>query len=406
MPNILRTTKLRLFIFSVFILFTASTLTIGCADEPGSLGKDFLNPNDTEGVRVFDSYVDTMQITSAMFKRYVNTSISNNLMIGINGTYNSKSLIRFNDVNSNYDSATVTSAVLTLTYRNYYFPVSSTDSLGQISFDAYSVLKNLDYGTATLDSVNSSSFGTTSRGTYTGNPTADTQRINVTLDNQLVKDWLEYAADTSYSVKNYGVALIPNASSNVLKGFYSINAGSDVKPKVTVIVTKNGDTDTLTLDNTSSLFMTDATITPGAETFSIQGAISYGTFMNFDLSKIPSTATINDAQVFLTLDAGSSALTQQSINKVAFLFVTDTAGPTVEPAAFELAPHNGSSTQYVVRIIAPFQRWLQGTTNFGVTLTAYSHRIALDLFTFFNMNATDPTKRPRVIIKYTPRITP
>ncbi len=393
------------------IIFTLVTFyTIGCADDPSSLGLNFIPPGETTGVRVFDSYIDTMQVTSVNVRKYVNTSTSSNLMVGINGSYNSKGLIRFGGLSGDYDSATVNSATLTLSYRNYYFPVSASDSLGQIAFDVFKINQSLNFSAITLDSVNSSTFGTVSQGSYTGSPTADSQKITISLNTAMVKDWLEYAADTSYPNKNYGMVLSPSAASTVIKAFYSgLSAISEnVRPKLTVIVTKNNNTDTLTTSGSATVSLVNASITPSSETFSLQAGVSYVQTMKFDLSKIPSNATINDVQLYLTLDSANSKFSNQTSHSIAAQYISDTAGLVTDGFSFSGSPSGG---QYVIRVMSgfqasPFQRWLLGETNYGIMLRAGNQFTNLDLFTFFNTTVADPNKRPRIIIKYTPRVTP
>lgn len=409
--NIL-SSKLKYYSLSLFIVTALSIFTVGCADDPSSLGLDFIPPGETTGVRIFDSYIDTMAITSQSVKYYVNTSASANLMIGTNGTYNSKGLVKFGGISGDYDSAVVNSAVLTLTYKNYYFPAAPSDSLGQVAFDVFSVQQNLNYGTITLDSVNSGSFGNTTQGNFTGTPTADTQQVTITLNNQLAKDWLEYAADTNYSVKNYGVALTPSGASNVIKGFYSglEGIGDNVKPKLQIIVTKNGDTDTLTTTSSQTVSLVDATIAPNSETFQLQAGVSYINVMKFDMSRIPSTATINDVQLYLTLDDAGSEFTSLTTYNTGSLYISDTAGYKTTGGTFT-SSIEASTGKYVTRLVAgfqvsPFQRWLLGEANNGLLLFASNQLRNLDLFSFYSPTASDLSKRPRVIIKYTPRVTP
>lgn len=404
--------KLKFYTLSLFIAATLSIITIGCADDPSSLGLDFIPPGDTTGVRVFDSYIDTMAISSHMVKYYTNTSSSANLMIGKTGAYDAKGLIKFYGISGDYDSATVNSATLTLTYKNYYFPAASSDSLGQIAFDVFSIQQNLNLLTITLDSVNSGSFGNTSQGTFTGSPTADTQQVTIDLSTQLAKDWLEYAADTAYSVKNYGIVLSPTGASNVIKGFYSglDGIGDNVTPKLQIIVTKNGDTDTLTMLNSETVSLTDANLTPGAETFQLQAGVSYVNLLKFDMSRIPSDATINDVQLYLALDDAGSVFTNLTTYTVSSIYISDTAGYVTAGGAFNGGP-DAASGKYMIRLtaqfqVSPFQRWLLGEANYGIMLFAANQQRNLDLFSFYGPNATDPNKKPRVVIKYTPRVTP
>lgn len=403
--------KMKFSILGVAFAAVLSIYTIGCSDDPSDLGLNFIPPGETTGVRVFDSYIDTMQITSTNVKYYVNTSNSANLMVGKNGTYDAKGLIKFGNISGDYDSATVNSATLTLKYRNYYFPVSPADSLAQISFDIYKVQQPLNFSSITLDSVNSGSFGTTSQGSYTGTPTADTQEVSISLNTAMVKDWLEYAADTNYSGKNYGIVLSPNSASNVIKAFYSgALTNENVRPKLQIIVTKNNDTDTLYTTTASTVSLTDATINPNNETFSLQAGVSYVQIMNFDMSRLPQTATINDVQLYLTLDTANSMFSRESAYKIGCLYVSDTAsGYKTTGFSFDGTPDN--SGRYMTRLVSsfqpsPFQRWLLGQPNYGIMIFASNQINNLDRLSFYSSTTSDPNKRPRVVIKYTPRVAP
>lgn len=372
----------------------------GCADNPTSLGKNFLPPGDTAGIRVFDSYIDTMQFTSINLRKAVNTSGSTNLIVGISGNYNSKALIKFTSLSTAFDSAVVNSAILQLKYNNYYFPSTPSDSFGNISFNIYTVEQNLNYGTITYDSVSSTSFGTVSQGSYSGVP-VDTQTVNITLNSLLVQNWLAYAADTNHGVKNYGIVLMPNASSVVLKSFYSANNNSGLKPVLRIIVTKGGTTDTISSDVSQTVSLINTTFTSNPEVFHLQSGVSFIQTLRFAENKIPANATINDAQLILTLDSADSKFSTQTVQQLIAYFITDTANGVVT----ESVPFYGGPTGslYYFRIILPFQRWVQGQTNWGMEIIPRNQAINLDLFTFYNVTASDPSKRPRVIIKYTPR---
>lgn len=386
----------------IALMLSFSLFTINCADEPTSLGLKFLPSNETTGVRIFDSYLDSMAMLSYNRINRVNTYLSGFCIVGQSGTYNSKALIKFSGFPTDLANATVNSAVLQLRYQNYYFPVSMQDSLGQISFDVYRVLKNLDYGKVTLSNINSSTFGTVSKGTFTGSPTADSQAVNITLDNNLVKDWLKYAANSNYTPKNNGIVLSPNAASNVLKGFYTFT-NPDLRPKVTIIYTLNNNTDTLVNNISETLFFANASLTPPAGEFYIQAGISYNRVMRFDMSKIPKDATINDVQLYLYLDSSNSELTRSTIYGLNAAYVNDSAANTNEGYGFHTL---GSGRVFMFRIITPFQRWLTGETNYGIIINPSNQTANLDRFAFYDVDAPNPNKRPKVVIYYTPRLTP
>jgi hypothetical protein len=401
--------KYFLFLCSVLFVVALSLLTESCADDPSSLGLKFIPPGETTGVKIFDSFVDTMLITATSIKKRVNTYISPYMMVGNSGTYNSKAILKFNSFSSDFDSATVLSATLTLKYENYYYPYTNSDSLGQIGFDIYTVQKNLNPATITLDSVNSSSFGTVSQGNYTGFLTADSQEVTINLNTSMVKDWLEYAADTNYPNKNYGVVLSPNSGSNTIKGFYSTQSSlTTLKPSLQIILTKYGVTDTINTQDAGSVSLAEGTLPQGNETFSVQAGIGYIEVMKFDMSHIPGTATINDVLLFFTIDSANTKLSTLSGRSLDISYISDTTGGPVASGISYASSQSGN--QYVIRVVdnrqpTPFQRWLDGTANYGLMISPRNYWSNLDLYTFFNMNSSDPLKRPHVVIKYTPRTT-
>ncbi len=384
----------------VLLLF-ASYLLQGCENNPNDLGIKFIPPTDTTQTRYLDSQIDTMRITNSNYKKYINTSISNLMLVGNYQSYQSKALLKFTAINPDFDSSNIISAKLTLRYSNYYFK----DPMGLTAFNIYRVNTNLNYSSVTFDSVNSSTFGTSSVGSFTGTP-VDTQFVNITLNNQIAKDWLEYAADTNYVNKNYGVVLNPDKSSTTIKGFYSLNNINDLTPVVTIILTKNGTQDTLTLNTSEYVSLTDApsTIIP-PDRFILQSGIAYENILKFDLSKLPTNAIINNATLQFSLDNASSFITSFTTDKRIVLgMVIDSVNhkDSLLTNIFQLdsSTYSISTTTFN----AVFQRWNSGNLpNLGITMKNYFELENLDEFVFYSPSASDITKRPRLKITYTLR---
>ena len=384
------------FSFIILLFLALSFLTESCADNPSSLGKKFINPGDTQGVQVFDSYVDTMLITSSNLRYYVNTSSSINLMVGRYANYKSLALIKFDSITMYFDTATISSAVMKLKYKNYYFPSTLSDSLGNIGFDIYKVQNYYNYSTVTYDSINSTSFGTVSQGNYYGAPSHDTAEVDIPLNTSMVHDWLKYRDDTSYSAKNNGIVLMPNSSSRVIKGFYS----SQTTYKPLLQITFSSNPDTLYCTQSETVFLPTATITNSPGTFKLFGGVGYVDVMRFDVSRFSPKVIVNDAQLILTLDPAKSVISPQTNQSVSAYFITDTLNNT-ENVAYTAGLYNN---QFSIRMYLPFQRWIQGQTNYGMMIKTYNNSQAMDLFSIFSETYTDPSKRPRVIIKYSLRV--
>ncbi|MBK7256118.1 MAG: hypothetical protein IPI04_19940 [Ignavibacteria bacterium] len=385
--------KRTVFIFSILI----SVIYQSCANDPNDLGLNYISSNDTTGVRFLDSEADTMSITSTNYLNYINNHFADLIFTGKYQNYESKALLKFYNLPSDKDSAKIISAVLTLKYGNYYFK----DKTGLTDFNVYKVISNLDYNTITFDSVSSSDFGNTTLGNYSG-VVADSSSISLTLNNEMIKDWFEYSADTSYAVKNNGIVLSPNISSSALKGFYLINSNTDLMPKVKVVLSKNNVTDTVSLDASVGLSLSDApaSIIPN-ERFLLQNGIAYRNILKFDLTKLPSNVIINNVNLQFTLDKSASFISDNTDKRIVVGMVTDSVSKT------DSLYNNASlldTITYSVNLNQVFQRWNSGIMpNLGITFKNIFELQNLDNFAIYSPAASDISKRPRLKITYTLR---
>lgn len=379
-------------ILMAFVIFFQS-----CENDPKDLGINYIPSIDTTGIKFLDSQADTMNITSGSFKHYINNYLAENLLIGKFQEFDSKALIRFYEITPDYDSAEVLSAVLTFRYGGYYFKEKG----GNTSFNVNKILSVLNFNSITYDSVNSSQISAESYGSFNG-VVPDSSDIAITLDNQLIKDWLEYAADTSYPVKNYGLALVPTSASTTIKGFFLINNNVDFIPVIDIILRKNGETDTIKLNTSDGLSLSDAplSIIPSERIYT-QNGIAYRSIMNFDLNKLPGNVIINNATLQFTLDKANSFISENTDKRIVLGLITDsvTKKDTLYTDAFP-----SDSIVYSVNINSIIQRWNSGVyPNMGISMKNYFELQNLDYFVFYSPNDPDISKRPRLKITYTLR---
>ncbi len=392
--------NLKFYIRAIVLVLAVSGLFIlqSCENNPNDLGLEFIL-SDTLGTKVLDSNKDTLQITYNSFRKYVNTSTIGNFFIGKSGNYESKTLFRFKNLSESYQGATVLSAKMVIHYNKYAF----TDSLGTVSFNMYPLNTNYNFSTVTQDTFSVSSVGTTLIGSYTGAPT-DTSGISITLDPTTVKNWLEYSADTNYASKNYGMAMIPNAGSTTIKAFAKTTSG--LVPKLVIVVNKNNTTDTLIYQDAGYMEAVTFTDAPSSSVFMndrivIQDGILYTALLNFDISKLPGRVTINEAYVRLKLDKANS-YTYLTNPNLYFLLVSDSAAKTYtgDPRYFI----QDDSVTYSIRVNNIFQAWNYGTTtNLGLMLRDLGDIVNLDKYVFYGPSVQDTSKRPKLVIRYTPR---
>lgn len=390
---------LKLSLYFIIILVTSFGLISlqSCENNPSDLGLEFIL-SDTLGTIVLNSNTDSMQISSNNYKRFVNNYNSGYFMVGKYQGYESKSFLRFNNISPDYDSATVISAKIKIHYAKYAFQ----DTLGNVSFNIYGLNNKYNFTSITNDSINSGSIGTTSLGNYSGNP-LDTNAILIPLDNNTAKNWLEYAADTSYASKNYGVALVPNSSSTTIKAFGSVyNSSPNLYPQLVIVVSKNSKTDTITYYAETLSLTNNLTPITIADRFILQNGISYNNILNFDISKLPGKVTINEAYIRLKLDRANSYIFSNSGQSFVFSMVTDSAAKTNDGLTFSAIQED--SVTYTIRLNNIFQKWnYNPSSNLGVQVKNNFDAINLDKFVFFNSAVQDTSKRPKLIIRYTPR---
>lgn len=384
--------------FAVFLVILALVSSLsGCGNEPSDLGLEYIL-SDTLGTKILDSQKDSIQITSNNLKKYINTFISPNILVGRYQGYESRPLLRFTGLSPDYDSADVISAKIEFTYSKYFFP----DSAGVTSFDVFSINKYHDFAQVTLDSFSNSEIGTTVLGSFSG-VLSDTSVKSFTFDSQTAEAWLEYAADTNYPVRNYGIILQPNASSTAIKGLFSGNsASSERSPKLIIVVSKNSKTDTLSYGG-ESVSLNDAP--PSilySDRFVIQNGVSYLENLRFDLSKLPGRVIINEAFLQLKMDYANSVVSQSTDRRLQMAMITDSTAKLTDDNYFFSTLSD--SVTHVIRLNAIFQKWNNGTSpNYGLLIGNVYNAFNVDRYVFFSPAHSDTALRPKLIIRYTER---
>lgn len=368
----------------------------GCRDNPSDVGLEFIS-NDTLGTLILDSERDSISLVNTDILKYINTQASTSILVGKYQNYDAVPLLLFQNISPDYDSATVLYASLNLRYNGYHYQ----DSIGLSSFNVYRINKSYDLYSITYDKFSFSDIGNTIMGSYTGT-LLDTQWISVVLDNQLVKDWLEYASDTNYSNKNYGIALVPNSNSTTIKGFSSIYSPSaDFVPYLKIVLTKNSSTDTIFINNPISVSLCNVTnLLIPQDRFILQSGISYKNKFVFDLTKLPQNVIINEAYFEITLDRANSFLTEGYDSRVAVNMITDSTNLTIDPNTFITTQID--SIKYAVRLNYIFQKWNYGAAaNLGILLSNIYEFNSLDKYLFYAPTYPDPARRPHLRIRYT-----
>lgn len=373
----------------------------GCENNPNDLGLTFINPNDTAGSKILDTTI----ITNKGIRKYINANGSANILIGnyisSGNLYTARTLLQYQGITGSYGSgANVVSAFLRLRYSKYAFK----DTTGTVAFNIYKVNRALNLLSVTNDSVQSSDIGTTSLGSYSGSPT-NASSLYIQLDNATMTDWLKYAADSSYAVKNYGLALVPNTGSTTIKGFSSENNVDSLKPYITLVIQTATSLDTINLTSPSSLSLSNAptSVIPASQYFLVQSGVAFRDIMKFSFSSmLPANSIINEAYLQITLNSSQSYITSATSNRIKVDMVTDSSTFATNDESFYL--ERLDSITYTVRINQIVQRWNSGISpNYGLSLKVPTETQNLDNFVFYNSDNPDVSKRPKLRVRYSLR---
>lgn len=380
-------------IFGFNIFLSLTILFSSCENSPNPLGLNYIPPGDT-----LNTKIDTLKAISIYnFKKYINTYYSLYIAVGLSQNTISRILIKFVSIPQDYDSATVISAKLHLKHNKY----SYQDSLGITSFNVYRINKSFNFSEVNYDNFSTSDIDGTILGTYTINNSANTEWIEINLNNQVVRDWFEYSADTGYAQKNYGIALMPNNNSTAIRGFYSYNYLDSVRPYINVIVNKNSDIDTFDLRYTESVTLSDGDLPVNLQDrFILQSGISFKNIIRFDISGIPTNIVINEALLSFNLDNANSFISSLSDRRVVLGMLTDSSQLTTDGVTYYA--NTSDTTTYYARLNPVFQKWISGTSaNLGILMQNLTVVQNLDKFAFYAPNYSDSLKRPLLILRYT-----
>lgn len=394
--------SLNKFIRKALIVFAVIYLPFfaGCENNLSDEGISYI-ASDTLGTLILDSQIDTMNVYSSNFIRYLNTSTSANMLVGKYSDYESKSLLKFTGIYAGYDTTTVLSAKINLRYNKTFYQ----DSLGLTSFNIYGINKYYDFTTLTYDQFFNSDIGSTILGTYTGTP-VDTSLISIPLDNQAALNWLKFASDTNGTGKNYGIVLLSNPNSTTIKAFTSKNySDSYYFPSVTFVVQEptTGKIDTLTFSTsefTSLNYVPQINTIPGR--IIVQNGIALKDIIHFDISKLPGKVIINQATLELKVDWANSFYTKGVDTRLLLHALKDSA--TLTNDGYNYYTTQTDSTTFTAYLNYPVQNWNYGiTSNLGFLINNIYDYTNLDRYAIYGPDYPDASKRPRIKIRYSIR---
>lgn len=392
--------KFFFFIIPLFILTS-------CSDDPSSVGLNNVG-SDLVNVKDYDSQSDTVQQTSSISRKVTYLGSSSRLLLGKISAegLNSKILFTFSfglpdsihtDINNGL--VTVKKAYMNLV-TTYKYP---NNSVSGFNFTAHRI-NTLWYPYGfTIDSM---SFAQTDDKNIASNISFTNDSVMYfELDQSTIFNLLHSEADTGYSVKNYGIMLKPGSDGRIL-GFASVTSTSGYEPTLSIILEKTtGNTylDTVVVYPYADVHVIEGDIPSNLnqnEYIAVRGGVTVQSTITFDLSKLPSNAIINHADLILTPDYSKSTICDtNNVSLYATCISTDSATQAMLTNYYQKVIYKDGD-YYKGDITYFVQRWMKTADNFGMTVEQADNVDGVDLFVFKGSKAANVMQRPRLKIIY------
>jgi len=374
--------------------FVGLLIFLGCTnDTPVSSRFDLVGNNEV-GL-ILQAEVPQPQVDSTAGK-IINNGLSPLLQLGAFNNTESKILIRFS---SFPPGVTVRSASLIL--PTHHFLGDGPD----FEATAHRVTSDWQDTTVTNDNFNDA-FDPLSVGSRMV-AAVDSDSVVIALDNALISGWL------GGTISNYGV-LVQAPTATFAKQFHSRSSVLG-QPILRLAYTNNNVDSTKDVGAASDAFIFKVVLPPPVGPLYVTHGTDFNSLLKFDLTSFPPEATVNRAQLILTVDLANTYLTSDqmvlrlmNIGKNSIDPLTATKDSTFQIDGIVV----GDSTANVVfEVRALVQSWLRAADdpnrlkNFGVVLDASSPDIDLQQLAI-ESKESNPVLAPKLKIDYTlpPRI--
>jgi hypothetical protein len=374
---------LRVIFFFCGIIFVAGFVS-GCSDEPNSVGKGLLSPKD-------HPKVVSMETTAVGGSNYL-VRVSGNLsrlLVGRSQSYEAVTLLQFSHISPLRSSDSLTHAELKFSIV-YRFP----DTLGIIGIEARKFPAGFNQSTFTWDSLAVSPIGRKIGGLSDSLITPRDSSFRIPLDTSYIRE----------ITQNGSGSLVLSSSSTTRLVIGLDNYRDFLGPKLVITVYDSLADSSVTIEyNTSQgVFVANGSPNTQAGRLTIQPGIATRCLLQFDITKIPKSASITHATMIVRLDTTSSLRSMFATNLLYSNLVFDSTSPPriggVTAASTSLNDSLGAYFQFDVKNI--LQQWVIGRPNYGIVLRPSEELIGLDRYVVYGANAPYAL-RPKLLVKYT-----
>jgi len=380
---------------SIFLILLFSFVSFNCSDEPTSIGSILLGDDKINLITINSDSLQLNQTSSYFHPDDVRLSASERILLGITENINAAILIKFETGLADSikeailnDSITVTNAIMELQQTYSFGEASAT-----FDFTVHKVTSNwsVDFNEDSLAGLQYESMDSKEAKDVNDSVTS------ITLNNQLLQDWLNIIADTSLS-GNYGVYIKPTDNTQKVLGYQAITQTLADVPIIKVIIEKTGAyIDTITFRSTADLTIMQGSVpTVSSGNIPIRAGYIVNGKLFFNLSPLPEKIVVNKAELVLTVDTSETKVGSSYANSLQIYFLfdsTNTDSISSSSVTFSRAGNifSGNITTYV-------RAWLENN-NHGLILTPSNPTTGVELFVIKGSDAV--LNKPLLKITFT-----
>ncbi len=375
------------------IFFTVTIVGLySCGEDPASIGSSQI-PNDII-IAEINSLEDSIQQNSASFKENIDRGVSSGIFLGRYKDLESHALFRF--ILTLSDSVTSALEADSLNVLEANVKMYPYYELGDGAFD-FSVHKINSYWTEQdFDTDSLSNLQYDAADISIGKNFTDSL-ITFSLPLDLVTNWMKRKIDESQEANN-GLYFQPAAASNKVLGFkgFTGDAGDKKLTALEIVVEKSGEfIDTVYAFGFPDVYVPKTELPDVNGNIFVQGGVAVHSTINFDLSRIPKSAIINNAELRLYINSENSYLGNPTFDSLFVRFnlkdSTEINGVIFRKAENYFA---GPVTGFV-------EKWVSGEENHGLDISVFDELNTVSRFALYGSGINDPELMPRLEIYYT-----
>ncbi|HZY10996.1 MAG TPA: DNRLRE domain-containing protein [Bacteroidota bacterium] len=377
--------KFPFFSLSILSIFIFSLMMVGCSDEPNAVGIGLLPNTDFPSIDSTESFITS---SSSYLARL--SGASTTLLLGrYQNTIEARTLLQFSNIPTDRSHAIIDSAILKLriTYR-------FKDSTGTLALNIHKLLRSWSENSFTWDSIDASltnSLPDTIFSTFI-NPQDSIVQIRI---DSIVREWFQSTESTPN-----GIMISPTNVSNIVIGISTvIISGVDYRPELIIGYHDSSDTASISIRPQQRTFVANLLDSPPLGIITVQAGVAMRGMMTFDISLIPSTASITDASMELELDTNNSlnnSFTNRSL--IAHMVLDSSSPPRLSGITAIGTPNDTNRTVFIFDMKNIVQQWATGKQNYGIVLRAYNEFTSLDRFAILSSTSS---MRPKLKVTYT-----